>query len=218
MLFDLRSKGRRRAVKVIYTFLALIMVSGLLLVGVGTGGSGGLLNGLENNGSNGTTGVDYGPVNAALKLTREHPNSAAAWAALVQARYSAADQGSNYNSTASTYSASGDAQLKLLAKAWTRYQALVSTPSLNVSILAARAEEHLGDFPAATLAWQAVANSENAESAFYCLTANAYAAKETRVAGLAETQTLALTPKLQRSNIKSQLAAAKTSSTLALTC
>jgi hypothetical protein len=218
MLFDLRSKGRRRAVKVIYSFLALIMVSGLLLVGVGTGGSGGLLNGLENNGSNGTTGVDYGPVNAAIKLTRKDPRSAAAWAALVEARFSAADQGSNYDSTASSYTASGDNQLKLLAQAWSRYQALVSTPSVDVSILAARAEEHLGDFSGATLAWQDVANSEHAESAFYCLTANAYAAKETRVAGLAETETLALTPKLQRPDIKSQLAEAKTSSALALTC
>jgi hypothetical protein len=95
---------------------------------------------------------------------------------------------------------------------------LVSTPSINVSILAARGEEHLSDFSAAAIAWQDVASAEHAESAFYCLTANAYAAKETRVAGLAKTETLALTPKADRVQIKAELAQAKTSSAVALTC
>jgi hypothetical protein len=43
MLFDLQSPGRRTAVKVIYTALAVVMRGGLVLFGVGGNPSGGLL-------------------------------------------------------------------------------------------------------------------------------------------------------------------------------
>ena len=35
MLFDLRARGRRRAIKVIYLFLALLMGGGLIFFGIG---------------------------------------------------------------------------------------------------------------------------------------------------------------------------------------
>src|SRR5580658_9464692 len=89
MLFDLRTRGRRRTVQVIYAFLALIMLSGLLLVGVGTGSGGGILNAFTNNGSGGGTGsVKSAAVTQAEKLTTKEPTSAAAWSQLVQAYYS----------------------------------------------------------------------------------------------------------------------------------
>jgi hypothetical protein len=45
MLFDLRGRHRRRAVKVLYVGLALLIGGGLILFGVGAGtGGGGLLN------------------------------------------------------------------------------------------------------------------------------------------------------------------------------
>jgi len=54
MLFDLRSRHRRRAVKVMYSALALLMGGGLVLFGVGTGQSGGgLLNAFGGGGSSG---------------------------------------------------------------------------------------------------------------------------------------------------------------------
>ena len=53
MLFDLRGRGRRRTVQVIYLGLALIFLLGFVGFGVGVGGGGGgLINALtENNGS-----------------------------------------------------------------------------------------------------------------------------------------------------------------------
>ena len=52
MLFDLRSRGRRRTVQVVYLGLAVLMGGGLVLFGVGTGnGVGGLLNAFSGNGS-----------------------------------------------------------------------------------------------------------------------------------------------------------------------
>ncbi len=52
MLFDLRSRGRRRTVQGVYLGLALLMGGGLVLFGVGAGnGFGGLLNAFNGNGS-----------------------------------------------------------------------------------------------------------------------------------------------------------------------
>ena len=52
MLFDLRSRGRRRTVQAVYLFLAILIGGGLVLFGVGAGnGLGGLLNGLTGSGS-----------------------------------------------------------------------------------------------------------------------------------------------------------------------
>src|SRR5579871_2778822 len=103
MLFDLRSRGRRRAVQVIYVGLALIMISGLLLVGVGTGSGGGILNAFTNNGSSsGQNAAINAQTRAALKATKKDPNSASAWASLVQARFTAAGEGSNFDSATAT--------------------------------------------------------------------------------------------------------------------
>ena len=54
MLFDLRGRGRRRTVQVIYLGLAIILGGGLVLFGVGTGsGNGGLLNAFGGSGGGG---------------------------------------------------------------------------------------------------------------------------------------------------------------------
>ena len=58
MLFDLRGKGRRRTVRVVYVGLALLIGVGLVGFGIGTGGSGGgLLNAASKN--EGSGGVSY---------------------------------------------------------------------------------------------------------------------------------------------------------------
>ena len=88
MLFDLRSRGRRRTVQVIYLGLAILIGGGLILFGVGTGsGGGGLLNGIGGSGSNAQSQVISQQEKTALRETKQDPNSAAAWGALLQARY-----------------------------------------------------------------------------------------------------------------------------------
>src|ERR1700749_4446414 len=116
MLFDLRSRGRRTTVRVIYLFLALVMVSGLVLVGVGTGSNqGGLLNAFTNNGSGGGGGSQDADkqLPTAIKAAKNNPNSAKAWSNLIQARWSVANSGNNLNTTTGAYSASGKQQLRL---------------------------------------------------------------------------------------------------------
>src|SRR5436190_9893024 len=113
MLFDLRSRGRRRTVQVVYLGLAPLMGGGLVLVGVAAGnGVGGLLNAFTGNGSgNAQSQVVSQQEKAALKQTRLHPNDPAAWSALVSARWANAGSGSNFDASAGTFTASGQKEL-----------------------------------------------------------------------------------------------------------
>jgi len=86
MLFDLRGRHRRRAVKVIYIGLALLIGGGLVLFGVGTGGGGGggLLNAAsENEGSGGASFSDQ--IKKYEKTIKKQPSNVAAWEKLTAA-------------------------------------------------------------------------------------------------------------------------------------
>src|ERR1700684_2527744 len=92
MLFDLRGRGWRRTVQVIYLGLALLMGGGLVLFGVGAGnGNGGLLNAF-NGGSNSQNAVVSSAEKQALQQTKLNPANPAGWAALVQARWTSSQQ------------------------------------------------------------------------------------------------------------------------------
>src|SRR6202035_2287234 len=97
MLFDLRSRGRRRTVQAVYLGLAILMGGGLVLFGVGAGnGFGGILNAF-NGGGNGSAQKQQvtAQEKQALAQTKADPTSPTAWSALVQAQYSSAGQGSD---------------------------------------------------------------------------------------------------------------------------
>src|ERR1700726_1577349 len=122
MLFDLRTRGRRRTVQVIYLFLALIMLSGLLLVGVGTGSGGGILNAFTNNGSGSNqSAVVSAQEKQALKATQLNPNDPSGWRSLVIARWSTATQSPDYNSSTGQFTAAGKRELTATTQAWQRY-------------------------------------------------------------------------------------------------
>ncbi len=221
MLFDLRSRGRRRAVQVIYFGLALVMVGGLLLVGVGAGnGFGGLLNAFTNTGSNsGQNLVISQALTAAQKAVKAQPDSAAAWASLLQAQYTVAGEGSNFDSTTSTYTASGKRELRAVTDSWQRYVSLSGSPDANNAIYAARAYSQLSDWSGEASAWEYYTLAQpTSPKGFECLAFSAYAAKETRKASLAATKAMSLTPKLEQLEVKSLLQDAKTSSSLAQEC
>ena len=221
MLFDLRSRGRRRVVLVIYLGLALLMLGGLVLFGVGAGnGFGGLLNAFTNNGSGSNTGqvVDQAQKKA-LKATRADPTSPSAWAALVTADFQLAGEGSNYNSATATYSADGKKVLTEATLAWQRYTALTKSPNQNIAILAARAYAQTGQYAGAAEAWQDYTLAEPKQAKGYeCWAANAYAAKQTRTGDLASAKAISLAPKAERLTLKQQLEEAKTSALVAQEC
>ena len=86
MLFDLRGRGRRRTVQVIYVGLALLFGVGFIGFGVGVGGGGGgILNALT--GESGAPKASFaGQVKKYQKLAAEQPKSLSAWEGLINAQ------------------------------------------------------------------------------------------------------------------------------------
>ena len=221
MLFDLRGRGRRRTVQAGYLFLALLIGGGLVLVGVGTGsGNGGLLNALTGGGS--TAGQQSAISQAeknAIKATQVNPQNAAAWANLIQARWSTARSSNTYvNPNTGQFTAAGNKELTALGQDYQRYKALVKQPDPNVAILAARANQYVGNYSAATSAWSDITAATPTATGFGCLAANAYAANQTRTGDLASAKALSLAPKVQRTLLQQKLTQAKTNPSVAQSC
>jgi hypothetical protein len=212
MLFDLRSRRRRGAVKVIYLCLALLMGGGLVLFGVGTGnGNGGLLNGLSGSGGGGGgNSIAAQQVRSALKAVKADPRSASAWGSLVQAYWADANQSPNLNSSTGVFSATGQRLLRDTTSAYQRYVSLARSPNPDVTVLGARAYVILRNWPAAANAWEAVAAAERASpSPFECMALTAYAAGQTDKGNLAYQKAVSLFPKVSRFELTQQLKAAK---------
>jgi hypothetical protein len=220
MLFDLRSKGRRHTVRFVYALLALIMVVGLVGLGVGTGTNNG---GLLSLGGNGSSSGDNSLINqqteAAIKLTREHPNSASAWYGLLQQRYTAAGSGSNFNSTTGVYSKGGKAQLADAVTAWQKYLTLPNNKPnlLDASLVAAKVYQALAQWSNASTAWQYViqAGPTYALKGYQCTAMNYFAAKNPTQGDLAAAAARKLTAKDSRLEWNTTVAAAKSSQTTA---
>jgi hypothetical protein len=213
MLFDLRSRGRRRTVQVIYLGLAILMGGGLVLFGVGAGnGLGGILNAFTGNGSGSAqTQVVNQAEKDALKQTKLHPSDPAAWGALLQARWAASQQSSNRTSATK--------ELTGAVTAWQHYVSLTKKPDSSLAILGARSNAALANYPAAAAAWEIETNAAPGEPKGYlCLAVSAYAAKQTRKGDLAAAKALSLVPKLSQPQLKAQILAAKTNPAVAQAC
>jgi len=221
MLFDLRSRGRRRTVQAVYLGLAVLMGGGLVLFGVGAGnGFGGILNAFTGGGSSGAqTQVVSQAEKTALAQTKLHPNDPAGWAALLQARWTSAGQGSDYNTSTGTFTAAGQKELAGATQAWERYLQLTKQPDPDLAILAARAYAAQSNYAGEANAWEieTLANPTEAKG-FECLAVSAYAAKQTRKGDLAATKALSLVPKLSRATLQTQLNQAKTEPQVAQEC
>jgi hypothetical protein len=216
MLFDLRGRGRRRTIQVIYLGLAILLGGGLVLFGVGAGnGTGGLLNAFNpNGGSSAAKAYVSQQTKTAEKLTQTEPNNAQAWASLTQDRYDDASQ--NFNG--STYTAAGKLDLVAAGQAWQHYLKLEKHPSSTLARLMAEAYGDLGEYTSETQAWELVAEA-NPKVAVYqeYVAVAAYQAKDTDLGTLATAKALSLTPKSQRAAIKAELKQAETQATTTTT-
>ena len=218
MLFDLRSRGRRRTVQFVYLGLAVLMGGGLILFGVGAGnGNGGLLNAFTGGGAGNSQGAVISQAEkTALKQTRANPSDAAAWGALLQARWSSA---SSNASASGQFTAAGRKELQGAAYAWEKYSALTKTADPALATLAAEAYGALANYPAEASAWEIeAAANPSAPHGYECLAAASYAAKETRKGDLALAKALSLVPKLSQATLKQQIEAAKTTPSVAQSC
>jgi len=211
MLFDLRSRGRRRVIRVVYLGLAVLIGLGLIGFGVGTGsGFGGLFTASTNSGT--ATGLKRyeGAVKRAQRAASASPSNPALWDRLALAAYALANVGGNYV-TGSGYTSSGAKQLAIVKRAWQRYLAL--GPAKPDQTLAADVAAAFGVSPG--VAEYAVAESAaevlaNAPSATYATLATlaeyAYLAGEFQRGDLAAARAEALAPASSRKTLTSELA------------
>jgi hypothetical protein len=210
MLFDLRARGRRRTVQVVYLGLAILFGLGFIGFGVGGGfGGGGVLEGLfgKEEGSNSSSFTKQ--VSAAETRTRKYPGEAAAWAALADARVHEANGSEFYDEANQQFTAKGKELLAKSAIAWNRYVALnPSKPNITVAqdMLRVFSEEGLNQPASAVQVMQLVIAAKPPSAALYGrLAAYAYEAKNPRVGDLATQKTVSLTPTAQRSKVAAEL-------------
>ena len=208
MLFDLRSPGRRRTIKVIYTLLAILMAVGLVGFGIGGATSGGLF---DVSGGCGGDEVESGfaqDVERAEKRTQTQPSNPQAWAALARARYQDAAAGSDPNTGA--FSAEGRRKLTGATRAWDRYLALKKdNRDPGLASLMVQAFVQLNRPRQAADAQRIVTEAKPSADAFFQLAVYSYAAGDKRTGDLASQRALDLTPKDLRPSLEDRLKAAK---------
>ncbi|CAA9479062.1 MAG: hypothetical protein AVDCRST_MAG67-750 [uncultured Solirubrobacteraceae bacterium] len=211
MLFDLRGRGRRRTVQAIYLSLAILMGGGLVLFGIGSDQSGGLVDGLvgEDGGGGGsaTESLDE-QIDAQLAKTRANPKDADAWAQLAIARFRRA--GIEGQQQDGTYTAAGKRRLGLAAAAWERHLALdPKKPDVRAANLMVQAYgvQGLNQLNNAVNAKQIVTQAERPPSSnlYAQLAVLAYQAGDNRTGDLAGTRAVDLAPKADRKELRQQL-------------
>jgi hypothetical protein len=213
VLFDLRSSGRRRTIKVIYLTLALLMGGGLILFGIGGGTSlnGGLFDAFSGNSGGGSVDDRFTKQEAALVAkVRANPQDAAALAQLARVRFQLAGSGDQYDPNTNQYTNEGRAELRQAASAWQQHLKIAgekADPRVATSMV--NAYIGLGDVKNAVAAQEIVAEDRNAAGQYSTLAILAYQAGQTRKGDLAKDKAIELTPKDQRETVKGQLEQAK---------
>ncbi|HEV7943166.1 MAG TPA: hypothetical protein VGP17_10255 [Solirubrobacteraceae bacterium] len=206
MLFDLRSRGRRRSVKVIYSGLALLM--GMALIFLGLGGLGG--NVLESLSKEGHANSTYSAkITAAKKQIAKNPSNAAAWVSLAEAQMHEADASESYNSTTEAYTAKGKEQLRHAANSWNHYLALnPKPPSVKLAREVANifATTALNEPANAVQALEIIIAAEPESASLYSQLAEyAYLAHNERQGDLATKKAVELAPKARRALLEAEL-------------
>jgi hypothetical protein len=213
MLFDLRGRGRRRTVQVIYLGLAVLFLLGFVGFGVGVGGGGGgLFNALTD--SSGSSSASYaGKVSAAQKRVKRSPQDAAAWAALTEAQLHQSSEGAYYDQTTAQFTGKGKELLNKVSQSWSTYLNL--EPHNPNSELAQRmvtvyGEEGLDQPSSAVQALQIVIAAKPPSAALYgALAEYSYKAHNTRQGDLASEKAVSLAPSGERKHVKAELEAVK---------
>ena len=214
MLFDLRGRGRRNTIKVIYITLAFLMGGGLVLFGIGGETSGGLVDALTGAGSTSDDSQKRfeRQERDALARTRANPQDEDAWALLVRSRVQLATTGERYDANTDTYTEEGQAKLQQAATAWDSYIALEpknEEEKSRIASLMVRTFVSIDQLDKATIAQEVVADSREAAGPYSQLAVLAYQAGQTRKGDLAAKKAISLTDKDLRESLKSELDQAK---------
>ncbi len=212
MLFDLRGRHRRRAVRVLYMGLALLMGFGLVGLGIGGGfGSGGILSSLSKEEGGGGSGYAK-QIAKYRKLAQKQPSNVSAWENLAKNLVHEAGN-EPYTTSAGAVTSKGKELFKQAAQAWSSYIAL-NPPKPNAE-LAQLMENVYGEAglnePAkeVEILQISVATRPTDAALFATLAEYAYKAHNIGVGDLASTKAVALAPAAERTKLKGELAEVK---------
>ncbi len=210
MLFDLRGRGRRNVIKVVYVTLAFLMGGGLILFGIGGGtpGGGGLVDAFTDGG--GTTGEgDYTKQIADAKAKIEaNPNDEAAYGDLIRAQVSLASTDDKFDPNTGAYNADGKADLQAAVESWKAYQEIDPKDTDEEASLASRvvqAYTGLEDLEGLVATQEVVAVNRESVGTYAALAQYAYLAGQTRKGDLAAQKAVELEDPDQRASLKSDL-------------
>jgi hypothetical protein len=211
MLFDVRGRGRRRVVRVVYIGLALLFLLGFVGLGVGSFGGGGILSSLTNNEGSSSTSFS-GQIKKYKKLTERQPSNLAAWEGLTK-NLLHEGAGEAYVTSAGAVTSKGKALFNQTAQAWSSYIALnPPKPSIELAkeMLRVYGAEGLNQSAQAVQVLQLIVAAEPSNASFYAQLAEyAYRAKNVRVGDLASEKAVSLAPATERTRVKSELAEVK---------
>ncbi len=217
MLFDLRGRHRRRAVKVLYVGLALLIGGGLILFGVGAGsGGGGLLNAATESGGSGGSSF-AGQIKKYEKTLQKDPKNTAAWEKLTLAQLHESGGEAFTNATTGAVTTKGKELFAKASRSWESYLAQnPPKPSIELAKLMLRVygAEGLNEPSSAVQVLQLVVAAEPNNASYYAQLAEyAYKAKNARVGDLASEKAVSLAPATERARVKQELEAVKKSPT-----
>jgi DNA-binding ferritin-like protein len=202
-------------VQITYVGLAVLMGGGLVLSGIGSSATGGLLDALVGNGNGGgNTDIEKQyekQITAADKRVAANPKDAAALSELVRAHFNLAQQKVDQTTGALTNDAK--AQLQEADDAWTSYLALDPAridPDLAAVALQMYEPGALGNPTKGVKPAQVIAADQNTSDAYIKLVEVATRAGDTRTADLAEKKALSLAAtKDDKASVKEQIAQKK---------
>jgi tetratricopeptide (TPR) repeat protein len=215
MLFDLRGRGRRRTIQVIYASLALLMGGGLVFFGIGGNTSGGLFDAFSGNSGGGSAqDIFQERVDRLEKRVETSPRDASAWAELARLRVQTASTGENYDQATQQFTDKGREELQRAADAWRRYLALdPPRPDPNVARLMVQAYGlgGLQQYEQAVQAMEIVLEDTDQETAalYAQLAVLAHGAGQDRKSTLAADRAKELAPKDQRTQIEQGIQAGR---------
>jgi hypothetical protein len=209
MLFDLRGRGRRRVVQVIYLCLAILMGGGLVLFGIGGNTNGGLFDAFssDNNTPKSTTYTkDIERIEKQLKVTPKNP---ALWARMASLRLAEGGARGAFDGNKD-----GLAEFQQAATAWNRYQAL-KPPKTDLSVarqmINVYGQTGLNEPDKAVGVMDIIIDQTDPPEADlykqYALLA--FTAGQSRKGDLAITKAVALSPPADRKQVKDSLEALK---------
>lgn len=219
MLFDLRAPGRKRAIQAVYIILAVVLVGGTILFGVGTG-----LPGIidPNNGGSNQELSDQNKdrLEQLQKRVDANPRDAAAWASIASVRFAVGIEKIPQESATATPEAKEEFQRA--ARAWDRYVALKPDPvDIQVAKRMAQAfsPENLNQPAKWAYAQGLVSQDEEAKAeqdgskvapdTYLTLLEAQYAAKLTNAAKVTEGKLREDIPKSQEKLLNARIALAK---------